>query len=234
MEEPGPPNPALVPTSLQEQRPCLSPPKPLHLPEPRVPQAAPGPLPHRSQLAALPPPQRPPRGGPRGRGLWRACVRDHSRAPVRAPSGVSAPSTSLCERPDSARLPVAGSAPWAPPLAGTTTGLAAAAHSSSVCPALGGSGSWEAAHGPGACAPRGPARRLLLGGGGPPARLQPSEPTKGLLPAMLSLSTAAPEPPHLTLSRPGEQSLGSCSWQPWALTAAPLLTGAPLLRDPAV
>lgn len=126
---------------------------------PGVPQAAPGPLPHRSQLAALPPPlQTHPSPGraawPGGVGcVTRMRTRPFTRTCVSAP-GASEPSTHLCERCDSVRFPDAGNAPGSSARV-PTSGLAATDYSC-VCPALGGSASWEAAHGLGARAPRCP------------------------------------------------------------------------------
>lgn len=146
-----------VPTSLQVQRPCLPPSRSLH--PPGVPQAVSGPLPHRSQLAALPPPLQthpsPGRAAWSGGvgGVTRMRTRPFARTCVSAP-GASEPSTHLCERCDSVRFPDAGSAPGSPARV-PTSGLAATDYSC-VCPAIGGSASWGAAHGPGARAPRCP------------------------------------------------------------------------------
>lgn len=114
-----------------------------------------------SPLAARRSPSTPATHRSPGRAAWPGgvgCVtrmrsRPFARTCASAP-GASEPSTHLCERCDSVRLPDAGSAPGSSARA-PTTGLAAADYSC-VCPALGGSASWEAAHGPCARAPRGP------------------------------------------------------------------------------
>lgn len=127
LEQPDPPNPKPVPTSLQEQRPSLPPSRSLH--PPGVPQAAPGPLPHRSQLAALPPPLQthpsPGRAaGPGGVGcVTRMRTRPFARAHLcERPRGERTLSTHLCERSESVRFPDGGSAPGSSARAPTTSG----------------------------------------------------------------------------------------------------------------